>query len=178
MFYSTPCSCKCIFIFVRIDIHAYIGGLQRLNNQRYCVRNCALRVLAHRNFSSQVLTIRALYDAFQIVISRIVTFLKSYRNCLVSLDLRSSFEIVTPESTCSLFARLAWRFPGSPATARDGKLIQMPHSCHHAETIRHPNSSYVTTKLYGTSTRGCNNNRVFSKRAILTFLTVDVCRAH
>ncbi len=26
MFYSTPCSCKCIFIFVRIDIHAYIGG--------------------------------------------------------------------------------------------------------------------------------------------------------
>ena len=97
MFYSTPCSCKCIFIFVRIDIHAYIGGLQRLNTQRHCVRNCALRGLAHRNFSSQVLTIRALYDAFEIVISRIVTFLKSYRNCLVSLDLRSSFEIVTPE---------------------------------------------------------------------------------
>ena len=92
MFYSTPCSCKCIFIFVRIDIHAYM--LQRLNTQRYCVKNCALRGLAHRNFSSQVLTIRALHDAFEIVISRIVTFLKSYR--LVSLDLRSSFEIVTP----------------------------------------------------------------------------------
>ena len=59
------------------------------------------------------------------------------------------------ESTCGLFARLAWRFPGSPATARDGRLIQMPHSCHHVETIRHPNASYVTTKLCGTSTCGC-----------------------
>ena len=63
------------------------------------------------------------------------------------------------------------------ATMRDGKLVKMPHSCHHVETIRHPNSSYVTTKLYGTSTCGCNNNTIFSKRAILTFLTVDVCRA-
>ena len=44
---------------------------------------------------------------------------------------------------------------------RDGKLVQMPHSCHHVETIRHPNSSYVTTKLYGTSTCGCNNNTIF-----------------
>ena len=42
---------------------------------------------------AQVLTIRALYDVFEIVISRIVTFLKSYRNCLVSCDLRFSFEI-------------------------------------------------------------------------------------
>ena len=41
----------------------------------------------------------------------------------------------------------------------------MPHSCYHVETIRHPNSSYVTTKLYGTSTCGCNNNTNFSKRA-------------
>ena len=63
---------------------------------RYYVRNCALRGLAHRNFSSQVLTIRELYDAFEIVISRIVTFLKSYRNCIVTWDLRFSFEIVTP----------------------------------------------------------------------------------
>ena len=70
------------------------------------------------------------------------------------------------------------RIPGSIATMRDGKLVvKMPHSCHHVETIRHPNSSYVTTKLYGTSTCGCNNNTIFSKRAILTFLTVDVCRA-
>ena len=48
---------------------------------------------------------------------------------------------------------------------------------YYLETIRHPNSSYVTTKLHGTSTRGCNNNTIFSKRAILTFLTGDVCRA-
>ena len=57
---------------------------------------------------------------------------------------------------------------------RDGKRVQIPHSCYHVETIRHPNSSYVTTKLYGTSACGCNNNTIFSKRAILTFLTVDV----
>ncbi len=74
-------------------------------------------------------------------------------------------------------ARKSWRFPGSTATVRDGKLLQMPHSCHHVETIRHQNSSYITTKLYGTSTCGWNNNTIFSKRAILTFLTVDVCRA-
>ena len=94
------CACR------SVDIHAYIGGLQRLNTQRYCVRNCALRGLAHRNFSSQMLTIRALYDAFEIVISRIVTFLKSYRNCLVSLDLRSSFEIVTPEAIVFFCSRI------------------------------------------------------------------------
>ena len=60
---------------------------------------------------------------------------------------------------------------------RDGKFVQMPHSCHHVERIRHPNSSYVTTKLHGTSSCECNNNTIFSKRAILTFLTVDVCSA-
>ena len=48
-------------------------------------------------------------------------------------------------------ARKALRFPSSIATMRDGKLVQMPHSCYHVETIRHPNSSYVTTKLYGKS---------------------------
>ena len=37
-------------------------------------------------------------------------------------------------------------------TARDGELIKMQHFCHHVDTIRHPISSYVTTKLYGTST--------------------------
>ncbi len=62
-------------------------------------------------------------------------------------------------------ARKAWRFPGSIATMRDGKLVQMPHSCYHIETIRHPNSSYVTTKLYGTSTCGCNNNTIFFKKS-------------
>ena len=73
-------------------------------------------------------------------------------------------------------ARKTWHFPGSSTTMRDGKLLQMPQSYHHVETIRHPNSSYLTTKLDGTSTCGCNNT-IFSKRAILTFLTVDVCRA-
>ena len=46
------------------------------------------------------------------------------------------------------------------------------HSCHHVDTILHPNSSYVTTKLYGTSTCGWNNNTIFSEWAILTFPTV------
>ena len=32
-------------------------------------------------------------------------------------------------------ARKALRFPGSPAMMRGGKLLQMPHSCHHIETI-------------------------------------------
>ena len=60
-------------------------------------------------------------------------------------------------------ARKARRFPGSIATMRDGKLVQMPHSCHHLETIRHPSSSYATTKLYGTSTLGCSVIRSFQK---------------
>ena len=52
---------------------------------------------------------------------------------------------------------------------RDGKPVQMPHSCYHVETIRHPNSSYVTTKLYETSTCGCNNNTIFSKRLFVSY---------
>ena len=44
-----------------------------------------------------------------------------------------------------LCARTLWRFLCSSATARDGKPIQMSHSCHHVETIRYPNSTYVTT---------------------------------
>ena len=62
-------------------------------------------------------------------------------------------------------ARKGVTFSGSIATMRDGKLVQMPHSCYHVETIRHPNSSYVTTKLYGTSTCGCNNNTIFSQKS-------------
>ena len=46
----------------------------------------------------------------------------------------------------SLRACIVWRFPCLPATARDSE-IKMQHSCHHIETIRHPGSSYVTTKL-------------------------------
>ena len=44
------------------------------------------------------------------------------------------------------------------------------HFCHHGDTIYHPKSGYVTTKLYGTSTCRCNNNAIFSDRAISSFL--------
>ena len=59
-------------------------------------------------------------------------------------------------------ARKAWRFPCSPAVERDGEVIQRQHFFHHGDTICHPKSSYVTTKLHGTSTCGCNNNAIFS----------------
>ena len=56
--------------------------------------------------------------------------------------------------------------------ARDGEVIQMQHFCHHGDTLCHPKSGYVTTKLHGTSTCGCNNNAMFSGTAIFTFPTV------
>ena len=59
--------------------------------------------------------------------------------------------------------------------ARDGEVIQRQHFCYHGDTICHPKSGYVTTKLHGTSTCGCNNNAMFSGRAIFTFPTVVVC---
>ena len=77
----------------------------------------------------------------------------------------------------AMYARKRCLFTGSIATMTDGKLVQMPHSCYHVKTNRHSNSSYLKTILYGTSTCGCNNNTIFSKRAILKCLTVDVCRA-
>ena len=46
--------------------------------------------------------------------------------------------------------------------------------CHHGDTICHPKSSYVTTKLNGMSTCGCNNNSICSDKAIFTFPTIDV----
>ena len=39
-----------------------------------------------------------------------------------------------------------------------------------------PRSGYVTTKLHGTYTCRCNNNAIFSGRAIFTFPTVAVCQ--
>ena len=50
--------------------------------------------------------------------------------------------------------------------------------CHHGDTLCHPNSSYVTTKLYGTFAHGYNNNIGHAKRAIFAFLTVDVGVRH
>ena len=73
-------------------------------------------------------------------------------------------------------ARIVWLFPCSSATVRDGEVLQRQPFCHHRGTICHPKSSYVTTKLYGTSTCGCNNNAIFSDRAIFTFPTIAVCR--
>ena len=69
------------------------------------------------------------------------------------------------ETACGLRVRIAWRFPCSPAMARDGELIQAQYFCHHWDTISHPKSSYVTTKLYETSACGCRGLiRFFRKR--------------
>ena len=54
-------------------------------------------------------------------------------------------------------------FLGWPAMPRDGEVKQMQHFGHHGDTICHPKSGYVTTKLHGTSTCGCNNNSMFSE---------------
>ena len=57
--------------------------------------------------------------------------------------------------------------------ARDGEVIQRQYFCHHGGTNCHRKSSYVIvviTKLYGTSTCGCNNNAIFSDRTMFTFL--------
>ena len=62
------------------------------------------------------------------------------------------------------------------ATTRDGEVKQRQHFYHHGDTICHPRSGYVTTKLHGTSTCRCNNNAIFSDRAIFTFPTVAVCQ--
>ena len=80
------------------------------------------------------------------------------------------------ETASGIRVRKVRRFRGSPATTRDGEVIQREHFCHHGNTICHQKSSYVTIKLYRTSTCGCNNNAIFSDRAIFTFPTVNVCR--
>ena len=73
-------------------------------------------------------------------------------------------------------ARKAWRFPCSPAMGSDGEAIQRQNFCHNGDTSCHPKSGYVTTKLHGTSTCWCNNNAIFSDRAIFTFPVVVICR--
>ena len=54
---------------------------------------------------------------------------------------------------------------------RDGEVKQRHHFYHHGDTICHPMSGYVTTKLRGTSTCRRNNNAKFSDRAIFTIPT-------
>ena len=55
-------------------------------------------------------------------------------------------------------------------------IKQRQHFYHHTDTICHPKSGYVTTKLHGTSTCRYNNNAIFSDRAIFKFPAVYVCR--
>ena len=52
---------------------------------------------------------------------------------------------------------------------RDGEVKQRQHFCHHGDTICHPKSGYVTTKMHGTSTCRCSNNAIFSDKAIFKF---------
>ena len=68
------------------------------------------------------------------------------------------------------------RFLGSPPMTRDGEVKQRQHFYHQVDTICHPKSGYVTTKLHGTSTCRCSNNAIFSDRAIFKFPAVYVCR--
>ena len=49
--------------------------------------------------------------------------------------------------------------------ARYGEVKQTQHFYHHGDTICHPKSGYLTTKLHGTSTCRFNNNAIFSDRA-------------
>ena len=44
----------------------------------------------------------------------------------------------------------------------------------HGDTVCNPKSGYVTNKLHGTSTCRCNNNAIFSDRAIFKFPAVYV----
>ena len=53
---------------------------------------------------------------------------------------------------------------------RDGEVKQRQHFYHHGDTICHPKSGYVTTKLHGTSTCRRNNNAIFSDRAMFTLI--------
>ena len=54
---------------------------------------------------------------------------------------------------------------------RDVEVKQRQHFYHNGDTICHPKSGYVTTKLRETSTCRRNNNAIFSDRAIFTFPT-------
>ena len=47
--------------------------------------------------------------------------------------------------------------------ARYGEVKQRKNFYHHVDTICHPKSGYVTTKLHGTSTCRCNNNAIFTE---------------
>ena len=47
--------------------------------------------------------------------------------------------------------------------ARGGEIIQRQHLCHYGDTIVHPRSGYVTTKLHETSTADATIMRYFQR---------------
>ena len=53
------------------------------------------------------------------------------------------------------------RFVCSHARARDGEIIQRQHFCHYGDTICHPRSGYLTTKLHEMSTVDAKIMRYF-----------------
>ena len=72
---------------------------------------------------------------------------------------------------CDVFqAPLPWQ--GIVKLYKGSMLVTKVRLCN--DQISHPKSGYVTTKLHGTC--GCNNNAMFSGRAIFMFPTVVVCR--
>ena len=79
----------------------------------------------------------------------------------------------TPSCCC---ARTLGSVLGTSAMAMVSEVLQRQHFYHHGDSISHPNSGYITTKLHGTSTCGCNNNAMFSGRAIFTLPNVVVCQ--
>ena len=74
------------------------------------------------------------------------------------------------QSEIASCARVAWRFLCSPAVARDGELTQRSFFFITQIQFAHPNSHYVTTKLYETSACGCNNNMIFQNELFSRFL--------
>ena len=54
-------------------------------------------------------------------------------------------------------ARLSWQ--------DNGEVKQRQYFCHHEDTMCHPKSGYVITKLHGTSTCRCNYIAIFSDKS-------------
>ena len=63
------------------------------------------------------------------------------------------------------------------AMARDGAIIQRQHCCHYGDTICHPRSGYVTTKLHGTSTADATIMRYY-QRGLFSCLLSSPYAAH
>ena len=61
--------------------------------------------------------------------------------------------------------------------ARDGEIIQRQHFCHCGDTICHPKSGYVTTKLHGTSTADATIMR-YCQRGLFSRLLPSPYAAH